>query len=180
MKILMPAARPAFCKALSRVASDAPCRTATSSRIGKNGSRMRHEIGCGFTHQHCQTENQGETHGEACVAHLLFASSCCGANRVWHLQASSPGIKKPYVLDIVPQKSHQKKLYRSQERRKSVCVARLASTSDKSTSRKFALFLRGKGERKAHTYDMGCYRQLREVSCEASMSKDTVQIIVEL
>jgi hypothetical protein len=26
--------------------------------------------------------------------------------------------------------------------------------------RKFALFLRGKGERKAHTYDMGCSRQL--------------------
>jgi TonB family protein len=30
-------------------------------------------------------------------------------------------------------------------------------TSDKSTYRKFALFLRGKGERKAHTYDMRCY-----------------------
>src|SRR5450759_4762980 len=30
----------------------------------------------------------------------------------------------------------------------------LRMTSDKSTSRKFALFLRGKGERKAHTYDM--------------------------
>jgi len=34
------------------------------------------------------------------------------------------------------------------------------ATVVKSTSRKFALFLRGKGERKAHTYDMGCYRQL--------------------
>jgi hypothetical protein len=31
----------------------------------------------------------------------------------------------------------------------------------KSISRKFALLLRGKGERKAHTYDMGCYRQLK-------------------
>jgi hypothetical protein len=29
----------------------------------------------------------------------------------------------------------------------------------KTTYRKRALFLRGKGERKAHTYDMGCYRQ---------------------
>jgi len=33
------------------------------------------------------------------------------------------------------------------------------ATSDKSPSRKFALFLRGRGERKAHTYDMGCYQQ---------------------
>jgi hypothetical protein len=32
-----------------------------------------------------------------------------------------------------------------------------------STSRKFALFLRGKGERKAHTYDMGCSQQLRAI-----------------
>jgi hypothetical protein len=30
----------------------------------------------------------------------------------------------------------------------------------KSPSRKFALFLRGKGERKAHTYDMCCYQHL--------------------
>jgi hypothetical protein len=35
----------------------------------------------------------------------------------------------------------------------------------KSTSRKFALFLRGKGERKAHTYDKRCYRQLRLMFC---------------
>jgi hypothetical protein len=33
-------------------------------------------------------------------------------------------------------------------------------TGDKSTSRKFALFVRLGGERKAHTYDMRCYQQL--------------------
>ena len=50
-------------------------------RVGKNGSRMRHEIGCGLTDQHCQAKNQGKTHGEARIAQLPFVSPGCGASR---------------------------------------------------------------------------------------------------
>jgi hypothetical protein len=48
-------------------------------RIGKNGTRMRHEIGGSFSDQDRQTENQGETHGKALIEQLLFVSPRCEA-----------------------------------------------------------------------------------------------------
>src|SRR5271167_2478755 len=59
-------------------------------RVGKNGSRMRHEKGCSFAEQHGQAKDQGETHGEARISKLRFVSPVRGVDcgLAWHARYS--------------------------------------------------------------------------------------------
>jgi hypothetical protein len=69
---------------------------------------MRHEIGGGFSDQHCQTENQGETHGKALIEQLLFVSPWCEAGGGLRGHALYPRVGSLAFRTSSREKSHEK------------------------------------------------------------------------